>query len=164
MSSPSSLFHVTSQDIQDAATLPMAQVFDAIGGANLSPQLAWENAPAGTRSFAVTCFDPDAPTGSGWWHWTLFNLPPGTRMLATGASTNGSLPAGAGQGRTDYGQAVYGGACPPAGDKPHRYIFTVWALGVDKLDLNAECSGAVVGFNLNANVLAKATITALFGR
>lgn len=164
MSPSTTSFSLVSHDFQEGQSLPMQQVYDAIGGANQSPHLAWQDAPAGTRSFAVTCYDPDAPTGSGWWHWTVFNLPATTHELATGASTNGSLPAGAGQGRTDYGQAVYGGACPPAGNAPHRYIFTVWALGVEKLDLDADCSGAVVGFNLNANVLAKATITALFGR
>ncbi|MDQ7988718.1 MAG: YbhB/YbcL family Raf kinase inhibitor-like protein [Candidatus Dactylopiibacterium sp.] len=157
-------FRLSSRDFQEGQTLTQAQVFDAIGGGNLSPHLAWEGAPAGTRSFAVTCFDPDAPTGSGWWHWTLVNLPAATRELPAGASRSGALPAGAVQGRTDYGQSCFGGACPPEGDAPHRYVFTVWALGVETLALDAGSSGAMVGFNLNANVLARASLTARFGR
>ncbi|HSX59469.1 MAG TPA: kinase inhibitor [Tahibacter sp.] len=160
-------FRVTSSDIADGATLPHKHVFNGFGcdGDNLSPQLSWSGAPAGTRSFAITVYDPDAPTGSGWWHWTVVNLPATTTSLPTGAgSAGGTLPAGAVQGRTDYGQSGYGGAAPPAGDKPHRYQFTVWALGVDTLPLDENASGAMVGFMLNANALGKATLTATYGR
>jgi Raf kinase inhibitor-like YbhB/YbcL family protein len=123
----------------------------------VSPQLSWRDAPEGTKSYAITVFDPDAPTGSGWWHWTVVNLPVSVTSVPRGVGSN--LPAGAVQGRTDYGQPGFGGVCPPAGDNPHHYQFTVWALKVETLPLDAQASGALVGFLLNANVLAKATIT-----
>jgi Raf kinase inhibitor-like YbhB/YbcL family protein len=124
--------------------------------------LAWSNPPAGTKRFAITGYDPDAPTGSGWWHWTVVNLPATTHALP--AAVGEQLPAGAVQGRNDFGSAQFGGACPPVGDKPHRYQFTVWALKVDKLPLDNQASGALVGYMLNANVLGKATLTAVYGR
>ena len=115
--------------------------------------------------FAITVYDPDAPTGSGWWHWTVVNIPATVTSLAAGASSAASaLPKGAVQGRTDFGKPGYGGPCPPKGDRPHKYVFTVWALKVDKLDLNGEASGAMVGYNLNGNKLATATFTARYGR
>lgn len=160
-------FTLSSTDIADGKTMSARQEFQGFGckGANLSPQLSWHGAPAGTRSFAITVYDPDAPTGSGWWHWTVVNLPATTSALPGGAgSSGGKLPAGAVQGRTDYGQAGFGGACPPVGDKPHRYQFTVWALKTDKLDVNEQSSGALVGFMLRANALATAQLTALYGR
>ncbi|MCP2073241.1 UNVERIFIED_ORG: Raf kinase inhibitor-like YbhB/YbcL family protein [Pseudomonas lini] len=157
-------FSLTSQDIADNRPLTRREVFQGFGceGGNTSPELSWANAPAGTRSYAITVYDPDAPTGSGWWHWTVFNLPASLHSLPSGAGS--SLPAGAVQGRTDYGQSAFGGACPPVGDKPHRYQFTVWALKVDKLPLDSQASGALVGYMLNANALAKATITSTYGR
>ena len=132
---------------------------------NRSPALAWSNAPAGTKSFAVTMYDPDAPTGSGWWHWVVFNIPANVTSLPTGAGDPAAnlLPAGAVQSATDFGAYGYGGPCPPPG-KPHRYIFSVFALKVDKLPLDTRASGAMVGFNLNANALAKASLTAKYGR
>ena len=161
-------FSVSSDDIRDGQPLSQREVFRGFGceGDNTPPELSWKNAPPGTRSFAVTVYDPDAPTGSGWWHWTLVNLPSTTQGLPRGAgSPSGEqLPPGAVQGRTDYGQPGFGGACPPPGDKPHRYQFTVWALKVDKLPLDAQASGAMVGYMLNANALAKATLTATYGR
>ena len=128
--------------------------------------LSWSGAPAGTKSLALTVYDPDAPTGSGWWHWTVVNIPATARSLPAGAGSSApaGLPKGAVQGRTDFGKPGWGGPCPPAGDKPHRYVFTLWALKVDKLDLNAESSGAMVGFNLHANALGTATLTPVFGR
>jgi len=157
-------FSLTSQDIADNRPLTKREVFQGFccEGGNTSPELSWANAPAGTRSYAVTVYDPDAPTGSGWWHWTVVNLPTSTHNLPRGVGAN--LPAGAVQGRTDYGRPGFGGACPPVGDKPHRYQFTVWALKVDKLPLDSEASGALVGYMLNANALAKATITSTYGR
>ncbi|WP_300753752.1 YbhB/YbcL family Raf kinase inhibitor-like protein [Janthinobacterium sp.] len=142
-----------------------AQVYEGFGcsGGNLAPQLAWKNVPAGTKSFAVTVYDPDAPTGSGWWHWSVFNLPAATSSLPHGA-TAATLPAGAVQGRNDYGNNAFGGACPPAGDKPHRYQITVWALKVDKLPLDQQASAAMLGYMLNANALGKARITPVYGR
>jgi Raf kinase inhibitor-like YbhB/YbcL family protein len=157
-------FSLTSRDIADNRPLTRREVFNGFGceGANTSPELSWNNAPAGTKSFAVTVYDPDAPTGSGWWHWTVVNIPLATTSLPSDAGTH--LPVGAIQGRTDYGQPGFGGVCPPVGDKPHHYQFTVWALKVDKLPLDSQASGALVGYMLNANVLGKATITPTYGR
>lgn len=161
-------FSVTSTDMSSDKPLSQQQVFNDFGcsGMNISPQLAWKNAPEGTKSFAVTAYDPDAPTGSGWWHWTVVNLPSTTHSLLAGSGDqkNPKLPEGAVQGRNDYGYAGFGGACPPPGAKPHRYQFTVWALNTDKLPLNNESSGAMVGFMLNNAVLAKAEMTVKFGR
>ncbi|CAI8904860.1 DLP12 prophage; periplasmic protein YbcL [Pseudomonas sp. IT-347P] len=156
-------FSLTSRDIADGQPLTEREVFDGFGckGKNISPELSWDNAPAGTKSFAVTVYDPDAPTGSGWWHWTVVNIPLSIKSLPSGVT---HLPAGAVQGRTDYGQSGYGGVCPPTGDRPHHYQFTVWALKVEKLSLDAQASGALVGYMLNANVLAKATVTPIYGR
>jgi Raf kinase inhibitor-like YbhB/YbcL family protein len=158
---------VRSPDVRANAMMSNAQVFNSFGctGQNRSPALAWSNAPAGTKSFAVTMYDPDAPTGSGWWHWVVFNIPANVTSLPAGAGDPAAnlLPAGATQSNTDFGAYGYGGPCPPPG-KPHRYIFTVFALKTDKLPLDTRASGAMVGFNLNANALAKATLTAKYGR
>lgn len=146
--------------------LPNKHVFNGFGcaGENVSPSLEWSGAPKDTKSFAVTVYDPDAPTGSGWWHWTVVNIPANVTMIEEGASGAKKLPAGSIEGRTDFGSAGYGGACPPQGHKPHRYIFTVYALKADKLDINNEASGAMVGFNLNANSIEKASFTVKYGR
>jgi Raf kinase inhibitor-like YbhB/YbcL family protein len=112
----------------------------------------------------VTLYDPDAPTGSGWWHWVVVNIPESVSGLAADIGGAGSLPAGALQTRTDYGKPGFGGACPPVGNKPHHYILTVQALDVDKLPLEAEASGALAGFYINAHSLGKASITATYGR
>ncbi len=161
-------FSVTSTDMSSDKPLSQQQVFNDFGcsGMNLSPQLAWANAPEGTKSFAITVYDPDAPTGSGWWHWTVANLPSTTTSLPAGAGDkqNPQLPSGAVQGRNDYGYAGFGGACPPLGAKPHRYQFTVWALKTEKLPLDNESSGAMVGYMLNNAALAKAEMTVKFGR
>ena len=160
-------FTLSSPTIKPGSTLTQAQVFNGFGcsGQNISPALNWSGAPAGTKSFAVTVYDPDAPTGSGWWHWVVINLPADSTGLVEGAgSAAGKLPAGAVQGRTDFGTAAFGGACPPAGAKPHRYIFTVFALKTDKIDVPADASAALIGFMLNANKLATASFTAKFGR
>jgi len=157
-------FTLSSPDIAQDRPLDSRQVFNGFGckGGNMSPALAWKNPPPGSKSFAITVYDPDAPTGSGWWHWTVVNLPKQTTALPEAAGLK--LPVGAIQGRNDFGTAEFGGACPPVGDKPHRYQFTVWALKVEKLPLDEQSSGALVGFMLNANVLAKATLTATYGR
>ncbi|WP_420478137.1 YbhB/YbcL family Raf kinase inhibitor-like protein [Brevundimonas sp. FT23028] len=151
-------FTLTSNDITDGGVLPDAQVF---AKGNTSPHLSWSGAPEGTKSYAVTCYDPDAPTGSGFWHWTVANIPADVTELKTGASS-ADLPAGAVEGRTDYGPAGFGGAAPPPGHGPHRYIFTVFAVDTDKLDVTPDNSGAVFGFNLHFHTLAKATITATY--
>lgn len=151
-------FTLTSNDIADGGVLPDAQV-QARG--NTSPHLTWSGAPEGTKSYAVTCYDPDAPTGSGFWHWTVANIPAEVAELAAGASPSG-LPTGAVEGRTDFGSPGFGGAAPPPGHGPHRYIFTVFAVDVDRLDVTPDNSGAVFGFNLHFHTLAKASITATY--
>jgi Raf kinase inhibitor-like YbhB/YbcL family protein len=160
-------FTLTSADVKPGKHLTDEQVFNGFGcsGANVSPQLAWQNAPKETKSFVVTVYDPDAPTGSGWWHWVVYNIPAATTELAKGAgSGKAPLPEGAVQGRTDFGAPGFGGACPPAGDKANRYIFTVYALKTDKLELAPDASAALVGFMTHANSLGSATFTALYAR
>jgi hypothetical protein len=160
-------FRVTSPDLESKGRIAATHVYNGMGctGQNISPALQWSNAPAGTKSFAVTAYDPDAPTGSGWWHWVVYNIPATTTSLQAGAgNSNGrSLPSGASQGNTDFGSRGYGGPCPPPG-KPHHYHFTVFALKVDKIDVPNNATAAFVGFNLNANKLATARVTGLYGR
>jgi Raf kinase inhibitor-like YbhB/YbcL family protein len=161
-------FSIESPTIKPGGALSSAQVFNGMGctGKNISPALQWKDAPSGTRSFAVTLYDPDAPTGSGWWHWVVYNIPASVTALPehAGDATGQLLPAGAAQGRTDFGTPGFGGACPPPRDKPHRYILTVYALKTEKIDVPADSSAAMVGFMLHANELAKASITAHYGR
>ena len=160
-------FSLSSAEIKSNATIAEAQVFKGFGceGGNVSPSLSWRNPPAGTKSFAVTVYDPDAPTGSGWWHWVVYNIPANVTQLpaAAGDPKRNSLPAGAAQGNTDFGTPGYGGPCPPPG-KPHHYVFTVYALDADKLDVPANATAAYVGFNVHAHTIGKATLTALYGR
>lgn len=151
-------FILTSSGFTDDGSLPDAQVY---AKGNRSPQLSWSGAPAGTKSFAVTCYDPDAPTGSGFWHWTLANIPVDVTELAEGASSDG-LPKVAVEGRTDFGEPGFGGAAPPPGHGPHRYIFTVFAVDRERLDVTPENSGAVFGFNLHFHTLARASITGVY--
>jgi len=156
-----------SPSIAADSTLSNDQVYNGFGcsGRNISPALRWKGAPSATRSFALTLYDPDAPTGSGWWHWVVYNIPADVTELAAGAgSSGGKLPAGAVQGHTDFGTSGFGGACPPAGDKPHRYIFTIYALKVEKISVPDEASAAMIGFMIHANMLAKASLTAHYGR
>ena len=161
-------FSLTSPDIKPGGTIPTRHVANVMGcpGQNVSPALSWSGAPAGTKSFVVTTYDPDAPTGSGFWHWVVYNIPASTTSLPAGAGDpkGAGLPSGATQGNTDLAQPGYLGPCPPAGDKPHRYTFTVYALKTAKLELPANATAAYVGFNVHANQLAKATLTAKWGR
>ena len=161
-------FRVVSPTIKEQGVIGNEHVFNGFGciGYNVSPELRWEHAPKDAKSFAVTVYDPDAPTGSGWWHWVIFNIPPGVTFLSVGAGKpdGGSAPQGPVQSITDFGQPGYGGPCPPQGDKPHRYIFTVYALKVGQLPLKKEASGAMVGYYLNQNALGKASLTATYGR
>ena len=160
-------FTLTSTDFTEGTTLANAQVFNEFGckGGNVSPALAWSGAPAGTQSFALLMHDPDAPTGSGWWHWIVYNIPPGTYALAAGAGDpkKGQMPAGAVQGRNDYGSAGYGGPCPPPGS-PHHYNFTLYALKVAKLEVPQGASAALIGFNARAHALGEARLTGMYGR
>ncbi len=161
-------FTLTSPTIGSSHVLSEEQVFDGFGcsGKNRSPALRWTAGPAGTKSYAVTVYDPDAPTGSGWWHWVVYNLPASVTEIAAGAgdASGKLLPPGAVQGRTDYGTHAFGGACPPKGDKPHRYVFTVYALKLEKIDVPAESSAALIGYMLHANALETASFTATYGR
>ena len=161
-------FTLASPTLKAGATLTDAQVFKGFGcdGKNISPALTWSGAPQGTKSFALTLYDPDAPTGSGWWHWVVYNIPASATGLpeGAGAADGTGLPAGAMQGRSDFGSAAFGGACPPQGDKPHRYIFTLYALKTDKIDVPADASAALIGFMVHANQLGKATLQTKYGR
>jgi Raf kinase inhibitor-like YbhB/YbcL family protein len=161
-------FQLASPTVKNKATIGNEHVFNGFGctGGNVSPELRWSNAPKDTKSFAVTVYDPDAPTGSGWWHWLIFNIPTSVTSLPAGAgkADGSAAPHGSIQSMTDFGAPGFGGPCPPAGDKPHRYIFTVFALKVDQLPLKPEASGAMVGYFLNQNAIAKASFTGLYGR
>jgi len=158
---PAPSFSVESDDVQDGAPQAATHAHPSAGGENVSPHLRWSGFPEATKSFAVTCYDPDAPTGSGFWHWSVFNIPVSTTGLATGASP-GTLPAGAVEVRNDYGEPGYGGAAPPAGDIVHRYVYTVFAVDVESLDISPEASPAYVGFNLTFHTLARAAIRPTF--
>jgi len=161
-------FSLSSPDLKDKGKVGIDHVFNGFGctGGNVSPELEWKNAPKDTKSFAVTVYDPDAPTGSGWWHWLIFNIPSSVNKLPANAGKPEAelAPHGSVQSRTDYGQPGYGGPCPPAGNKPHRYIFTVFALKVDQLPLKEDAGGAMVGYYLNQNALGRASFTAYYGR
>ncbi|MGE0582632.1 MAG: YbhB/YbcL family Raf kinase inhibitor-like protein [Steroidobacteraceae bacterium] len=161
-------FTLTSAAFAPGGMLEHEQVFNGFGcdGGNVSPALAWKNPPAGTKSYALMVHDPDAPTGSGWWHWVVYDLPASAHslMAGAGAADGKRLPAGTVQGRTDFGSIGYGGACPPKGDKPHRYFFRLYALKVDKLDVPADATAAFVGFMVNANALGMAETQAIYGR
>ena len=179
--SPATDFTLSSPDLQ-GGSFDNKFVLNGFGckGENLSPALVWRNAPAGTKSFALQVYDPDAPTGSGFWHWAVYNIPPTTVTLPQGAGNRPErLPAGAFGGNTDFmdtgatgGNGNYGGPCPPQGDKPHRYVFTIYALAVDRLEVAAGVprtgSAALYGFVLNKGIgpglLGKASFTATYGR
>ncbi|MEG3635507.1 MULTISPECIES: YbhB/YbcL family Raf kinase inhibitor-like protein [Micromonospora] len=149
-------FTLTSDDVQNGEPMDAAHAHGSTGGDNVSPQLAWSGFPAETKGFVVTCFDPDAPTGSGFWHWVLVNLPADVTELPRGAAEKDLK--GAFTVRNDYGEHGFGGAAPPPGDRPHRYVFAVHALDVERLDVTPEATPAYVGFNLAFHTLARATI------
>ncbi len=159
-------FTLSSPDIN--GQLSKSQVFNSFGcdGNNISPKLDWSNAPQGTKSFAVTVYDPDAPTGSGWWHWVIFDISKDIHTLESNAGQVKSsiAPEGSIQSNTSFGPTGFGGACPPVGDAPHQYIFTVFALKVEKLGLDSNATPAMVGFYLNSKQLAKASLIAYYGR
>ena len=159
---------ITSSDIAPGARIADEQVFNGFGctGKNVSPALAWSGAPKETKSFALTVYDPNAPTGSGWWHWVVFNIPPDVTSFPKGAGDlkSGNAPKGAVQSRTDFGVPGYGGPCPPKGDPAHHYQFTIFAVDVPKLDGDENTTAALVGFMLHFHTLAKATLTGVYGR
>ena len=158
-------FAITSSDVKAGRMIAAPQVFNGMSctGGNISPALKWQGAPATAKSFAITVYDPDAPTGSGWWHWVVYNIPGTVTELPAGAGAVNStlLPAGAKQGNTDFGAPGYGGPCPPNGPV-HHYIFTVFALNVATLDLPPTATAAMIGFNLRAHAVAKASLTAIY--
>lgn len=161
-------FRLSSPEIKAGAMIEKKFEFNGFGcsGENKSPVLQWQGAPKDTKSFAITVYDPDAPTGSGWWHWSVINIPSNVTELKSDAGAVGgaNLPKGASHVRIDYGVAGWGGTCPPPGDKAHRYIFTVHALKVETLDIPADATAALAGYMINANSLKKASFTAKYGR
>ncbi len=166
--SPAAAFEISSPAIGGGGTIPDKYVANGFGcsGGNLSLPLEWKDVPADAKSLALTIYDPDAPTGSGFWHWLVVNMPPSTTSLPEGAGTTGhpGLPAGAVEARNDAGTSAYFGPCPPQGDSPHHYIVTLFAVKADKLDIDQNTSGAVVGFNLHFNTIDKASVTYMYGR
>ncbi|MFI5780744.1 YbhB/YbcL family Raf kinase inhibitor-like protein [Nocardia sp. NPDC051570] len=158
-------FTVTSSDVADGAVFGNDQVSGVFGagGKDISPQLSWSGFPAETKSFAVSVYDPDAPTASGFWHWAVADIPVATTSLPSGAgSEGGSLPAGAITLRNDGGFAGFVGAAPPAGHGHHRYFIAVHAVDVDSLGIGGEASPAFLGFNLFSHAIARAVIVATY--
>jgi Raf kinase inhibitor-like YbhB/YbcL family protein len=155
-------FTLESNDVKDGEPLDSKFARSSRGRQDISPELHWESFPLETKGFAVTCFDPDAPTGCGFWHWVLVGLPPSVTKLPRGAGIDSRLPTGAFHVRNDFGKQGYGGASPPKGDRPHRYVFAVHALDVPSLDVTEDASPAVVGFNLTFHTLARAAIRPMF--
>lgn len=162
-------FVLTSSDPQLVVSVPLVYTAKAFGctGGNMSPPLQWSGAPAGTKSFVVTLFDPDErSTPSGWWHWVVYDLPSTADKLSVGAGAEHSqlVPVQTLQGRTDLGEDAYHGPCPAKGDPPHRYVFTIYALNVAKLPVPADSSGAMVTSEAQEHLLAKAVFVAHYGR
>jgi hypothetical protein len=162
-------FRLSSPDIKPNGTIAAEQVFNGFGctGGNVSPALAWSGAPKETKGFALLVHDPDAPTGgAGWWHWLVINIPASVTALPkdAGRGDGSGLPAGASQIRTDFGGPGWGGPCPPVGDKPHRYVLTVYALKTDKLEVPKDATASLAGFLVNANAIARASLVGRYGR
>lgn len=159
---------LSSQDITQGEYMSKTHEFNGFGcsGGDLSPHLKWSHPPKGTKSFAITAYDPDAPTGSGWWHWQIINIPTTVMELPTGAGniSNNNLPSSSTQIKNDYGIRGYGGTCPPEGHGVHHYRFTIHALSVEKLTLPKDASGALVGYMINANAIESSTIESLYKR
>ena len=163
---PAAAFELTSPTLAGHDTIPMEQVFTKCGGSNVSPALAWSDPPAGTKSFAVTLFDPDARKGAGWWHWGVVDIPASVSALPAGAGAEGGagLPAGAEQLVTSFGTAAYGGPCPPAGDPPHHYLFTIYALKTASVEAPPDAAVMDLDAVLKEQSLGSAQLVARFGR
>ncbi|RTL56409.1 MAG: YbhB/YbcL family Raf kinase inhibitor-like protein [Rhodocyclaceae bacterium] len=161
-------FTLSSSDVGAHGKIAESHVFNSFGctGGNVSPTLTWKNVPTGAKSLALTVYDPDAPTGSGWWHWIVYDISPNIRQLPASAGNTDAvkLPTGGLQGRTDFGKPGWGGPCPPKGDKPHRYFFTLYALKTAKLDVPVDASGALIGYMIHMNQIGKAEFMATYGR
>lgn len=159
-------FILSSTSIEEGRAIPEKFTYNDDGcfGENISPELRWEGAPAETKSFAIICHDPDAPTDHGWYHWAVINIPPEVTQLEEGASNENSIPPEAREIMTDYKVASYGGPCPPQGDRPHRYVFTVYALNTEELPLDVHAKAVAVKEILEENCLAKASLTANYAR
>jgi len=160
---PRPWFTLTSADLIDGAEMPMRHVHSSAGGANVSPHLAWSGFPPQTKGFVVTCFDPDAPTACGYWHWVVVDLPATVTELAPGAGGGDADLPGGFHVRSDFLDLAYGGAAPPRGDRAHRYIFVVHAVDTDRLGVDASGTATFVAFNLAFHTLARARLTATFG-
>ena len=154
-------FHLKSDDIQDGALIENEQVYNASGcrGENISPSLSWSSPPEGSKSFAITLYDPDAPKEGGFWHWIAFNIPAGTQHLS-----KGTLPESVVEIKNDYGNHGYGGPCPPRGDSPHRYILTVYALDIERIPLDSQATIQQALLHIEQHQLAKDSITAQYGQ
>ena len=161
-------FTLTSSAFKNSGAIPDKYSFNGMGctGENVAPPLEWKNPPAGTKSFALMVHDPDAPTGSGFWHWVIFNIPATVTELPKNAGNLKAnlAPPGSVQSRTDFGVAGYNGPCPPAGDKPHRYRISVFAVDVPHLDGDQNTPAAVIGFELHFHTIAKGVLISRFGR
>lgn len=157
-------FRLSSDELTEGGRVPLSQVYADCGGGNVSPSLAWRHAPAGTKGFAVTVHDPDAPVPGGWWHWLFSAIPAQVSSLPAGAGTPGSEPHGCRQGLNSFGAHGYGGPCPPVGHGPHRYVFTVYALDVPDVDLGRDASPEAAAMQIRRHALAEASLTAVYSR
>jgi Raf kinase inhibitor-like YbhB/YbcL family protein len=168
LAGPAAAFEISSPAVGADGKIPLKYTANAFGchGKNVSLPLVWKGVPPGAKSLTLTVYDPDAPTGSGFWHWLVANIPVKTTKLAENAGAKGGrrLPKGAVHARNDASTAAYFGPCPPKGDKPHRYVVTIYAVKVPKLKVGPGTSGAVVGFMLHFNAIAKASVTYTYGR